>query len=329
MIRVALEGASGYVGGELVSLLLHHPQVELVAATAGESAGKDLSALRPRLRRGTLQLLPEIPGEILSTIDVLFLALPHGESSRRVPKLPRDLRVIDLAADFRIADRPPAEALEHQADFVYGLPELNRKRIRESRRVAVPGCFATAASLALLPALEASVMAGPPIVSAVTGSSGSGAKPKPRTHHPERALNFFAYEPLGHRHQPEIESALERFNSRRFPLTLQVHSAPLVRGIYASAYFAVDEATDLLAVYRDRYRDEPFIEVLAEPPELASVVGTPHASLGVVQRRQQAVVFSTIDNLLKGAASQAVQCLNLMWGIKEDTGLGWPSGILP
>ena len=336
MIRIGVEGASGYVGAELLSLLLHHPEVEVSVATAGESAGKDLPAVRPRLREAAFRLAAEIRSDELRSLDLLFLALPQGESWRRVAGLPSQTRVIDLAADFRIADRALAEATygphaawELQSDFVYGLPELNRSRIREARRVAAPGCFATAAALALLPALEAGALAGPPVISAVTGSSGAGAKPKPRTHHPERALNFFAYQPLHHRHQPEIESALTRFNPRRFPLTLQVHSAPLVRGIYASAFFPVKEQTDLLDIYRRRYRDELFLEVLAEPPELGSVVGTPHGALGVFQRDGQAAVFSAIDNLLKGAASQAVQCLNLMFGLPEDTGLRWPAGALP
>jgi N-acetyl-gamma-glutamyl-phosphate reductase common form len=336
MIRVAVEGASGYVGGELLDLLLHHPDVSVVAATAGVAAGKDLGEIRPRLRRRDIKLASEIPPEELDGIDLLFLSLPHGESSRRVPELPSRLPVIDLAADFRIADREKAEAAygahpawEHQKDFVYGLPELNRSRIREARCVAVPGCFATAAELALLPALEAGAALSAPLVSAVTGSSGSGHRPKPRTHHPDRALNFFAYEPLGHRHQPEIETALGRVNPRELSITLQTHSAPLVRGIYATAFFACDPGVQLLELYQERYRHEPLVTVGAEPPELIDVTGTPFASIGVTARGGQAVVFCAIDNLLKGAASQAVQCMNLVFGFAEDAGLRWPVGALP
>ena len=327
MIRVALEGASGYVGGELLSLLLHHPEVELVAATAGEAAGKEIGVVRPRLRGtpGTpLTLASGLSLETLDSLDLLFLALPHGESSARVPALPLRLKLIDLAADFRI---PDAKAPDRA--FVYGLPELNRNQIKEAHRVAAPGCFATAASLALLPALEAGVVQGPPLVSAVTGSSGSGHRPKPRTHHPERALNFFAYDPLQHRHQPEIESALARLNPKKFPLTLQVHSAPLVRGIYASAFFPIEPGTPLLDLYRKRYAHEKLLDVLGEPPELADVAGTARAAVGVVTKDGRAAVFTTIDNLLKGAASQAVQCMNLMFGFSEVTGLLWPSGALP
>lgn len=336
MIRVAIEGASGYVGGELLSLLDFHPEVEIVAATAGDAAGRDLSEVRPRLGDTSLTLSESLSARQMESLDALFLALPHGESSRRLPSVPRELAVFDLAADFRIGDRARAEATygahpawELQADFVYGLPELYRNRIRESRRIAVPGCFATAAVLALLPALEADVLTSPPVVSAVTGSSGSGHRPRPATHHPDRALNFFAYQPLSHRHQPEIESALAPWNRPSYPLALQVHSAPLVRGIYATAFLRVDPAVSVEDVYRKRYRSESFVLVRNEPPQLTDVVGTPRAALCVTQRSEQAVVFCAIDNLLKGAAAQAVHCMNLHFRFPEDAGLRWPHGALP
>jgi N-acetyl-gamma-glutamyl-phosphate reductase len=193
----------------------------------------------------------------------------------------------------------------------------------------VPGCFATAASIALLPALEANAMLGPPWISAVTGSSGSGHRPASKTHHPERALNFFAYQSNGHRHQPEIEAALESVNASKFPLALQVHSAPMVRGIYASVFFPVDPAADLFEIYRRRCQEEPFVDVQGEPPQLADVVGTPRAAVSVSALAGNATVFVAIDNLLKGAASQAIQCMNLQFGLPEDTGLRWPVGVLP
>ena len=336
MIRVALEGASGYVGGELLSLLFHHPEVEVVAATAGQAAGEELAAIRPRFGACTLQLQTHLEPDQIDALDLLFLALPHGESARRMGTLPRKLPLIDLAADFRITDRVRAEATygphpawDFQPEFVYGLPELNRPRLREARRVAVPGCFATAACLALLPALEKGVLRGPPWISAVTGSSGSGHRPQSKTHHPERALNFFGYQQNGHRHQPEIESALESVNPSKFPLHLQVHSAPLVRGIYASAFFPVDPSADLLEIYRRRFSAEPFVQVRDQPPQLADVVGTPRAAVSVSVRSETATVFVAIDNLLKGAASQAVQCMNLLFGLPEDAGLRWPTGVLP
>ena len=336
MIRVALEGASGYVGGELLSLLLHHPEVEIVAATAGQAGGELLATIRPRLGASSMRLQTSLEPEQMEKLDLLFLALPHGESSKRIGAIPGELPVIDLAADFRIADRTRAEATygphpawDFQSQFVYGLPELNRSRLREARRIAVPGCFATAASIALLPALEAHAMQGPPWISAVTGSSGAGHRPTSKTHHPERALNFFSYQPNGHRHQPEIESALQELNSSKFPLHLQVHSAPLVRGIYASAFFPMDPSADLLELYRRRFEDEPFVEVGEEPPQLADVVGTPRAAVSVSTRSESATVFVAIDNLLKGAASQALQCMNLRFGLAEDAGLRWPTGVLP
>jgi N-acetyl-gamma-glutamyl-phosphate reductase len=172
-------------------------------------------------------------------------------------------------------------------------------------------------------------MQGPPWISAVTGSSGSGHRPAQKTHHPERALNFFGYQPNGHRHQPEIESALRDLNSSKFPLHLQVHSAPLVRGIYASAFFPVDPSANLSELYRRRFEKEPFVEVREEPPQLADVVGTPRAAVSVSTRSECATVFVAIDNLLKGAASQAVQCMNLRFALPEDAGLRWPTGVLP
>ena len=337
MIRVAVEGASGYVGGELLSLLFHHPEVKLVAATAGQAGGEELAELRPRFGARSLRLLNALEPEQLENLDLLFLALPHGESSKRIATLPKELRVIDLSADFRINDKERAEATygphaawEFQREFVYGLPELNRSHIREALRIAVPGCFATAASVGLIPALESNAVLGPPWISAVTGSSGSGHRPTAKTHHPDRALNFFAYQPNGHRHRPEIESALAALNVNEFPLELQVHSAPLVRGIYATVFFPTDPAFDLLEIYRRRYRGkDSFVHVQEEPPQLTDVIGTPRAAVSVSKRAGQATVFVAIDNLLKGAASQAIQCMNLVFGLPEETGLSWPVGVLP
>jgi len=295
-----------------------------------------LDAIRPRLGASGMQLQTELERGQIEKLDLLFLALPHGESSKRIASVPRELPVIDLAADFRIADRARAEATygphpawDFQSEFVYGLPELNRPRLREARRIAVPGCFATAACLALLPAMETDALQGPPWISAVTGSSGSGHRPAAKTHHPERALNFFGYQPNGHRHQPEIESALQGLNSSNFPLHLQVHSAPLVRGIYASVFFPADPSTNLQELYRKRFEAEPFVDVRESPPQLADVVGTPQAAVSVATRAESATVFVAIDNLLKGAASQAVQCMNLRFGLPEEAGLRWPTGVLP
>ena len=336
MIRVAVEGASGYVGGELLSLLFHHPEAELVAATAGQAGGEELAELRPRFGASSLRLLKGLEPEQLEDLDLLFLALPHGESSKRIASIPKELRVIDLSADFRIDDRELAEgtygphsAWDFQQDFVYGLPELNRSRIREAHRIAVPGCFATAASVGLIPALEAKVVLGAPWISAVTGSSGSGHRPAAKTHHPDRALNFFAYQPNGHRHQLEIESALAELNAKKYPLELQVHSAPLVRGIYATVFFPTDPSVGLLDIFRRRFQEESFVRVQEQPPQLTDVIGTPRAAVSVSIRSGQATAFVAIDNLLKGAASQAIQCMNLAIGLPEETGLSWPVGVLP
>lgn len=300
-IRAAVLGASGTLGGEVTRLLLSHPHVDVAAIGANESAGKTLAEVHPNLRGVTALTLQPHDAVLASKADVIFSALPHGESTKL--EWPR-AKVVDLAQDFRL-------------EWVYGLPELFREKIRASDRVAAPGCFATAAILSIAPAVKH--LAAPPIVSAATGSSGSGVKPSPKTHHPFRATSYFAYEPFHHRHVPEICKALG------VDLTFQPHSAPMVRGIFATTFLSLKPGTNAKALYEAAYGRERFVR-LVDDPNVHWVKGTNFADMAVAQDGDRAVVFTAIDNLLKGGAGQAVQCMNLMFGFAEDDGLKLAGG---
>ena len=294
----AIVGAAGYTAGELCRLLLQHPHARVTRAVSSSSAGKRVGDVHPNLR-GLCDL--PLSGELgdPSQLDGVFLCLPHGESMGRVPALLSagpGLRIIDLSADFRLKDAslyPRWYGREHAApelleSFVYGLPELHRDELRGAARVANPGCFATAVTLALLP------MAGQvdqAAVTAVTGSSGSGARPSERTHHPTRAATMRAYRVLGHQHTPEILQALgDRADLSFVPVS------------------------------------GPFVRLLDAPPDLQVVTGSNFCDLHVVVEGDRMVVVAAIDNLVKGAAGQAVQNLNLAMGWDEDAGLRLPGG---
>jgi N-acetyl-gamma-glutamyl-phosphate reductase len=246
--------------------------------------------------------------------------------------------VLDLSADFRLSDPERYRVAYGQAvaspdelsRFVYGLPELGREPIRGAHRVAAPGCFATALQLAVLPAAEARVLdeRRPWVLNGITGSSGSGNEPKPATHHPHRHGNLWAYSVGGHRHEAELAQKLEPLGARP-PLAFVAHSGPFARGIHLTATLPLArrlETAEARALYVERYRDEPFVEVLDETrdsatPDLRSVVGSNRASLAVFVRGEVLVVLATLDNLVKGGSGQGLQCLNLMLGLPETTGL--------
>jgi N-acetyl-gamma-glutamyl-phosphate reductase len=324
--RAVVLGASGYIGGEAVRLLLGHPKVELAAVGAHDSAGLALTDLQPNLR-GLTSLAFRRNDELLDGADVYFLSLPHGEAQKTVPRLPQSAKVIDLSGDFRLADRAsweayykmPHGAWDLQRDFAYGLPEINRTRIRESRCVAAAGCFATASILSAWPAVKEGLVSGPIIIDGKTGSSGSGAKPGEKTHHPFRAGAFFAYEMFHHRHTPEIRQALGGAD-----VLFQPHSAPMVRGVFTTAYLPLAREiaeAEVIEVYRRAYAESPFVRIAKGTPNVAYVRGSNFADVGVNVRGRTAVVFAAIDNLLKGGASQGVQCMNLMFGFDEAEGL--------
>ena len=340
-LKVAVLGASGYVGGELMRLLLAHPSVGTLRAFSASRAGKSWSIVHPALAHARAGVF-EAPAlaEAARWADVVFLALPHGESQALMPALldaqPR--LVVDTAADFRIRDRGLYEAYygKHAAfdlseRFVYGLADAVGNELVGARRIAAPGCFATATLLALYPLARAGVLTGAPTSFAVTGSSGAGTEPRRTTHHPVRAHNFFAYALDGHRHEAEITDQLRRWSDGQANCTLVTHSAPLVRGIHATLHARLERPLpDPRALVRAAYDDRPFIRVLEQPPELSAVVGTNFAHLHVVARSQgsELLVTCVIDNLVKGGAGQAVQGMNLALGLPETSGLTF-GGLYP
>jgi len=338
--RVGIVGASGYGGGELLRLCLGHAGVEIVACTAKRAAGKPVAEVHPNLRgRTALACTDEPPEAVAARADLVFVALPTKEAGGAAAAVRRaGARVIDLSGGFRLRDpaahrafyeeEPPAPELRGQ--FVYGLTEQARPRLREATAVANPGCFATAAVLALLPLAGAGLLTGPVIVDGKTGSSGAGADPLPTTHHPARAQGFWTYRPLVHQHTPEIAQALADGGARDVDLTFVPHSAPFVRGIFATAYATVPAAAAarVPGLYAERYAGEPFVRVVPGSPDVNVVAGSNFADVSVTVRGTRVVAFCALDNLVKGAAGQAVQNLNVMCGFPETQGLEFP-GMLP
>jgi LysW-gamma-L-alpha-aminoadipyl-6-phosphate/LysW-L-glutamyl-5-phosphate reductase len=336
MIKVGILGGSGYGGSELLRILLFHPQVEIKLVTANEHAGKRVDAVHPNLARLTnLKFIAAPDASELAALDCLFLALPHGQAMAVVPSLPRTVKAIDLSGDFRLRDAGLFKQFygfeqtesEAQREFVYGLTEINRAQIKEAHRVANPGCFATALALGLYPFIASGVTTGKIIADMKTGSSGSGAKPAANTHHPKRANSFFAYKTFAHQHQPEVEQLLATVNPHwreSSSLILQTHSLPTVRGIFASIYLTIREAMTYEQVgerLSDFYDDEYFIRMVSGSPDINWVKGTNFVDIGYAAQGDTVIVFVAIDNLVKGAAGQAVQNMNLMFGVEERTGL--------
>ncbi|HEY0171354.1 MAG TPA: N-acetyl-gamma-glutamyl-phosphate reductase [Pyrinomonadaceae bacterium] len=338
-IRVGIFGGSGYGGAELLRILLFHPSAEVALVTANEHAGKAVGEVHRNLFGLTDLRFVKAPEDFerLGELDCVFLALPHGQALEIAPRLPAGVRVVDLSGDFRLGDAEEFRehygrehtAAELQREFVYGLTEFNREQIKSARLVSNPGCFATATLLGLGPLAASGALAGRVVVDAKTGSSGSGAKPTANTHHPQRANSFYAYKPFTHQHVPEVEQALRavghggRWSSE---LVFMTHSLPVSRGIFASIYAELEEGAsmtgeDLAALYRDFYRDSFFVRLVQGSPDINWVKMTNFCDVGFAVRGRQVAVFSAIDNLVKGAAGQAVQNMNLMFGLDEKAGL--------
>ncbi len=342
-IKAAIFGASGYAGGELLRLLLDHPKAEPVAVISRSQAGQPVSAVHAHLSRLTdLTFVSELPRGT-DEPEVIFLAGANGYAAEVAPALlDTGIPVVDLSADFRLKDPasfekfygPVPASFARQKEFVYGLPELFREAIASSRAVASPGCFATAAILAVAPLWRAGLAsdAAPVSVFAITGSSGAGVSPSPTTHHPRRAAAFFAYGIDGHRHLPEIEESLTAVGPPAAGrIVFQTHSAPLVRGIFVTATVPLRTVMDRAALkrlYEDAYLPEFFIRLVDGSPDVAAVKGTNFADIGVAVEGSVAKVFVAIDNLVKGAAGQAIQAMNIMFGLPEPTGLKM-TGVFP
>jgi len=333
-IKIGIFGGSGYGGSELLRILLQHPHADIQFVTANEHAGKAVSEVHRNLLGLTdLQFVKAAENiESLDGIDCAFFALPHGQAMDIAPKLPSNVKVIDLSGDFRLSDAEAfakhygreQTAMDAQSQFVYGLTETNREAIRSSTRIANPGCFATATLLGLAPLVANNLLSCRVIVDAKTGSSGSGAKAAANTHHPQRSTSFYAYKPFTHQHVPEIEQELRAIGEWNNELIFMTHSLPVARGIFASIYCELRNevsAADARAMYEDFYRDSFFVRFVDGSPDINWVKTTNFCDIGFASRGRQLVVFTAIDNLVKGAAGQAVQNMNLMFGLDEKTGL--------
>jgi N-acetyl-gamma-glutamyl-phosphate reductase len=335
-IRVGIVGGTGYTGVELLRLLARHPEVELKAITSRGDAGKPVADMFPSLR-GHVGLAFSDPAQAgLDECDAVFFATPNGIAMQQVPALlDAGVKVIDLAADFRLKDATDwgkwygmSHACPHLLEqAVYGLPEVNREQIRTARLVANPGCYPTAVQLGFIPLIEAGVVdLGGLIADAKSGVSGAGRKAEVHTLFAEASDNFKAYGVGGHRHLPEIRQGLSAVASRDVGLTFVPHLTPLIRGIHATLYARLNaECADLQSLYEQRYANERFVDVLpsGSHPETRSVRASNMCRIAVhrPQGGDTVVVLSVIDNLVKGAAGQAVQNLNLMFGFDESCGL--------
>lgn len=334
-IRVGIVGGTGYTGVELLRLLARHPDVELKAITSRGDAGKPVSEMFPSLR-GHVDLRFADPVEAgLEDCNVVFFATPNGIAMQQVPALlAAGVKVIDLAADFRLKDEAvwekwygmPHACPDILAEAVYGLPEVNRAQIRAARIVANPGCYPTAVQLGFIPLIEAGVIDPAGLIAdAKSGVSGAGRKAEVHTLFAESSDNFKAYGVPGHRHLPEIRQGLSNVAGDEVGLTFVPHLTPLIRGIHATLYGRVTKDCDLQALFEDRYADERFVDVLpaGSHPETRSVRASNTCRIAVhrPQGGDTVVVLSVIDNLVKGAAGQAVQNMNLMFGFDESCGL--------
>lgn len=336
MIKVGIVGGTGYTGVELLRLLAAHPQAQLVAITSRSEAGMPVADMFPNLRGHVDLAFSEPDTTVLAACDLVFFATPNGTAMKMVPELhSKGTRIIDLAADFRLRD--PAEwqqwyGMPHAcqailAEAVYGLPEVNRAAIKTAQVVANPGCYPTAVQLGFLPLLENNLIDTAHLIAdAKSGVSGAGRKAEVHTLLCEASENFKAYGVKGHRHWPEIRQGLRQAAGRDIGLTFVPHLTPMIRGIHATLYAPLlDKTADLQQLYANRYRAEPFVDVLpsGSHPETRSVRGANICRLAVhvPPTGNTVVVLSVIDNLVKGAAGQAVQNMNIMFGWDESLGL--------
>ena len=333
-IRVGIFGGSGYGGAELLRILLFHPSAEVRLVTGNEQAGKAVGEVHRNLHGLTDLRFERAPEDLesLSGLDCVFLALPHGQALEIAPRLPSNVKVVDLSGDFRLSSAEEFAAhygrqhtaIDLQREFVYGLTEVNREQISRARLVSNPGCFATATLLGFAPLVAGEFIQGRVVVDAKTGSSGSGLKPAENKHHPQRSNSFYAYKPFTHQHVPEIEQTLRRVGDWTSELVFMTHSLPVSRGIFASIYAEAKSETtaeSLRALYEEFYGGSFFVRLVPGSPDINWVKMTNFCDLGFAARGRQLVVFSAIDNLVKGAAGQAVQNMNLMFGLEEKTGL--------
>lgn len=314
MIKVGILGAAGYTGGELIRLLLNHPSAEIVFANSESNAGNRIADVHTGLIGETDMLFTsEMPFE---KVDVVFFCFGHGKSKEFLQEhnIPDTVKIIDLAQDFRIAG---------SHDYVYGLPETHRSVISQARHIANPGCFATCIQLALLPALKSGIISGDIHINGITGSTGAGQKPTATTHFSWRSDNISVYKTFRHQHLLEINQTVKELNPDYDGRLLFIpQRGCFTRGIFVTAYAECDKDIDeVRKIYNDYYKNAAFTHVTATSPDMKQVVNTNKAAVYVEKFDNQLLMICCIDNLLKGAVGQAVQNMNLMFGIDERAGL--------
>jgi N-acetyl-gamma-glutamyl-phosphate reductase len=337
VLRVAVIGASGYTGAELLRLCASHPHLEVAVATGESMAGTPVADLFPSLAGayGDVEFVP-LDAQSVAGCDLAFLGLPHGASQALVPELRGQVKhIVDLAADFRLDDPalyPAWYGEEHQApelldEFEYGLPELFRERLGGAELIAAPGCYVTTATLAIAPLIAAGV-AEPTgvIVDAASGVSGAGRQPKPNTMFTTVDEDFTAYGLVNHRHTPEIEMAVAHHVGRPVEVLFTPHLAPMNRGILATCYLrpaGAPTADEVMGILHDAYDPEPFVVVSGRSPSTKATLGSnsAHLTARVDPRTGWIIAIAALDNLVKGASGQAVQCANLALGLAETEGL--------
>ena len=347
MIKVGIVGATGYTGVELLRLLASHPQAEVTVITSRSEEGLPVADLYPNLR-GVVDLAFSLPDvDQLSNCDVVFFATPHGVAQSMVAEiLQRGVKVIDLSADFRIRDADlweswygqPHSARELISQAVYGLPEVNRDAIKGASLIACPGCYPTSVQLGFLPLLEAGCIdLNDLIANSASGVSGAGRQASIGVLHAEMSDSFKAYASTGHRHHPEIVQGLgdiagESVKQGEINLTFVPHLLPINRGIHTTLYANLTAEVDVQALFEERYKDEPFVDVLpaGSHPETRTVRGSNLCRIAVCRPGggNKVVVLVVEDNLTKGASGQGIQCMNILFGLPEDSGLTAPA-LLP
>jgi N-acetyl-gamma-glutamyl-phosphate reductase len=319
MIKVGVIGGAGYTAGELLRILIHHPEVEIVFVNSSSNAGNSVADVHSGLLGETdLMFTSELPFE---GVDALFLCSAHGDSKKFMDEnaVPQSVKIIDLSTDYR------AKSTEH--DFIYGLPELNRDEIRKANRIANPGCFATAIQLALFPLAAKGLLTDEVHINAITGSTGAGVKPSATSHFSWRNNNISIYKAFGHQHLQEIGQSVQQLQPG-FDKALNFIPVRgnFTRGIYVTTYTKCDMTLEeAKALFKNYYRDAAFTFVTDKNPDMKQVVNTNKAIIYLEKHGDKLLVVSMIDNLLKGASGQAVQNMNLMFGLDEKTGLGLKS----
>ena len=343
MFRIGIVGGTGYVGSEILRLLLIHPQVEVTMVTSRQTAGEYVFNIHPNLRGITqLKFVPLSIAEIQNNCDLVFTATPHGGSMNLVPRLlETGIKVIDMSADFRLKEPGAYDKWygwthsnpELLKEAAYGLPELHREEIKKARLVACPGCMATATILALAPFVRAGLVESNHIVADLkVGSSGAGSKPTIASHHPERFGGVRPYKVAGHRHIAEIEQELNNLSSEPVTISFTPHAVNMIRGILATIHVfpkAPLATKDIWKTLRSQYENEPFIRFVKylkgtyQLPDPKITLGTNFCDIGfeIDPHANRLLLFSAIDNMVKGASGQGVQCLNIMMGIEETTGI--------